>query len=680
MKPLARLLYFVAVYTALFIAQKLHATESSQDVSLAPYLLVTSAPGDTPGDTIPLKNTKVDVSIDGVVAHVTIEQTYANTGNQPIHAEYVFPGSTRSAVHGMTMQTGESIVRAVIREKGAAKKEFEQAKSENKSASLLEQKRPNVFQTSLANILPGDEMKITLEYSESVVPEEGTYQWVFPTVVGPRFTHGEVEQENKAEENWSANPHLEQAKPSPASFSLKARLHSGLDLAEVKCPTHPIEIKWNSAHEATVELNSAATHANRDLIMEWKLAKNKIDSGILINKGEKETTFLLQIEPPARVSADVITSREYIFVVDVSGSMTGFPLNTAYQLMEKLLGSIHESDTFNLILFAGSDRVYQEASLPASASNIASAINWMKSSPTGGNTEMLGALQSAMRLPNDESRSRSVILITDGFINFEAEAFELIRNNLHQNNVFCFGIGSSVNRHLIEGIAHCGQGEPFVVTTPSEADAAVKKLTTYVSSPVLSHITLTAEGTEVYEIEPSSIRDLFANRPIAVIGKIRQPLQGSVVLRGTQANGVIYEKKIDLATISESQRNNPALPILWARERVRSLGDYNNFAENSRTKNTEKNANITEITRIGLEYSLLTPYTSFIAINDTPREITSTPKTVRQVLPLPAGVNANAISGGNTNSIVASNSSVPEPGSTSLLLLIAIIFAVQRRR
>ena len=680
MKTLPRILYFVAVYSALFIAHKLQAIESSQDVSLAPYLLVTSSPGDTPGDTIPLKNTKVDVSIDGVVAHVTIEQTYANTGNQPIHAEYVFPGSTRSAVHGMTMQTGESIVRAVIREKAAAKKKFEQAKAENKSASLLEQKRPNVFQTSLANILPGDEMKITLEYSESIVPETGTYQWVFPTVVGPRFTHGATEHENKAEENWSANPHLAQGKSAPASFSLKARLHSGLDLAEVKCPTHPIEIKWNSAHEAAIELKNDASHANRDLIMEWKLAKNKIDSGVLIHQGDKENTFLLQIEPPARVTSDVITSREYVFVVDVSGSMSGFPLNTAYQLMEKLLGSIRESDTFNLILFAGSDRIYQDTPLPANKSNISAAINWMKSSPTGGSTEMLGALQSAMHLPNDESRSRSVILITDGYINFEAEAFELIRDNLHKNNVFCFGIGSSVNRHLIEGIAHCGQGEPFVVTTPSEADGAVKKLTTYISSPVLSHITLTAEGNEIYDVEPSSVRDLFADRPIAVIGKIRNPLQGSIILRGTQANGVIYEKKISLAEISESQRSNPALPVLWARERVRSLGDYNSFAERSRGENVEKNKNIAEIISIGLQYSLLTPYTSFIAINDTPREITGTPKTVRQTLPLPAGVSADAIGGGSSNSIVASNSSVPEPGSVSLLLLMAILFAVQRRR
>lgn len=669
MKTIARLLYFTAVYTGLFIAQKLQA---APDQSLAPYLVIQSH-DDRQGDAMPLKKTLATARIDGVIAHVSIEQTYANTGHQTLHAEYVFPGSTHAAVHGMSMKIGDRITRAVIREKKQAQQEFAEAKAKQQSASLLEQKRPNVFQTSIANIAPGDEVTITLEYSETIVPEKGMYQWVFPTVVGPRFTHAATESP-QAEETWSANPHLDASTPSDATFSLDMSLHSAMKLAEIQCTSHPIKVDWKSAQEATLALHSAAEHANRDVIIEWRLAKDRIDSGMLLHQSDKEKTFLVQIEPPARSSKDDITPREYLFVVDVSGSMAGFPLDTTREMMQNLLVSIRQTDTFNIQLFAGASNTLYDSSLPATSENIEKAMEWMKRTSAAGSTELVSALRQAMAMPTEENRSRSLVLITDGYINFETEAFDLVRENLHKNNVFAFGIGASVNRHLIEGIAHCGEGEPFIVTTPSEAKAMVQRFISYVSSPILTHITLTAEDNELFDVEPVSIRDLFAERPIAVLGKVRHAHSGALVLRGTLADGSIYEKKISLADANMEQGQKSALPALWARERVRRLGDYQSLLASARVAGVDVKNTVEEITNLGLRYSLLTPYTSFVAIDETPRQLTGPAKDVRQALPMPMNVSNSAVGG------TVAQSSVPEPGTASMLILILSLLALQRKR
>jgi Ca-activated chloride channel family protein len=676
MKTLARILYFVTVYTALFFAQRVFALETSEDKTLAPYLQVHTS-RDTPGEVMPLKNTVVKAHIDGIIAHVTVEQTYANTGHHTIHAEYVFPGSTRAAVHGMTMKIGERITRAVIREKKQAQQEFAKAKIENKAASLLEQQRPNVFQMSLANILPGEQVTITLEYSESIIPEQGLYQWVFPTVVGPRYTHGGQEPQNTSnQQSWSANPHLSAGEAPVSNFSLDLQIRSALDLAELQCLNHKGAIDWKSKQQASFQLHSAED-ANRDVIVVWRLSKNQIDSGVLLHHGEKENTFLFQIEPPARVVKDQINPRDYHFVVDVSGSMLGFPLDTSYQLMRKLLGSLNANDSFSISLFAGNSQTFSESPTPATHENIEKAIRWMERAPSGGSTELVQALRCAYaplsHRDDDDARSRSMIVITDGYINFESEAFRLIRENLHLCNLYAFGIGGSVNRHLIEGMAACGQGEPFIVTQPGEAEAVVKRFVAYSTSPVLSNITLRAENNEIIDAEPTSVRDLFAERPIAITGKLRDHQQGKLILSGMQADGSRYEKIVDLKEVPTERQNIPALPILWARERVRHLGDYQSLGMHTQEIQDE-------IRDLGLKYSLLTEYTSFLAIDETPRTLAEnnadSKKTTRQALPMPAGVSNSAASGSG----VSTGSSVPEPSTTSLLALLLTMLCLHRKR
>jgi Ca-activated chloride channel family protein len=181
-------------------------------------------------DSFPLKSTQVTANISGVIADVTVTQVYENQGNAPIHARYVFPGSTRAAVHGMRIRVGDKMVVAKIKEREKAKQEFEAAKAAGKSASLLEQQRPNVFTMAVANILPGDRVEVELTYSELLVPEQGTYEFVYPTVVGPRYSS--IPESTAAEtDKFVRSPYLHEGKATPCNV-----FHS--------CETSPRVCRW----------------------------------------------------------------------------------------------------------------------------------------------------------------------------------------------------------------------------------------------------------------------------------------------------------------------------------------------------------------------------------------------------------------------------------------------------
>ena len=351
MKLLIRLLYLATVYAFLMLAT--HA-----ETTAAPYFYIASA-GDAAGETLPLKSSRASVMIEGTIAHATLEQTYANNGDKPIEAIYVFPASIRAAVHGMTLSSGGKIIAARIREKTVAKAEYETAKSQKKTAALLEEERPNVFQMSVANLLPGDDIKVRVEWSETLLATDGTYEFVLPTVVGPRYGHGTAEPA----ETWSANPHLHQGTAAPAGFELAVTLNTALPLAEVVCPSHLIKIEFKSKTAADLRLVTTAGEnaANRDFILRWKLGQAEVEAGLLLHRGAAENHFLLQVEPPKRVTPDLIPPRDYVFVLDVSGSMTGFPLNVAKDLLGDLTKVLRAEDTFNVVTFSGGNEVFSGA-------------------------------------------------------------------------------------------------------------------------------------------------------------------------------------------------------------------------------------------------------------------------------------------------------------------------------
>ena len=602
-----------------------------QDKTLSPYFLVKG--GDQDLDVFALKATSAEVAIAGVIADVKVTQVYQNQGKKPLEAIYIFPASTRGAVYGMKMTIGQRTIVAKIERKEKARQEYEQAKNEGKSASLLEQQRPNVFQMNVANILPGDEIKVELSYTELLVPTAGVYSFVYPTVVGPRYSN-QPEAIAAESDKWVKNPYRHEGEAPPYTFDLKADLAAGLPIQEITCSTHKTNLQYDGPSHAAIQLDPAEkTGGNRDFILRYRLEGGQIESGLLLYQGEQENFFLLMMQPPKRVNLAQIPPREYIFIVDVSGSMNGFPIETSKKLLQDLIGNLRPTDLFNVVLFAGGSTVMSDKSLPATADNIKRALEVIDQEQGGGGTELLPALRGALALPRAEGFSRSVVIATDGYVDVEKEAFDLIRQNLDQANLFAFGIGSSVNRFLIEGLARVGQGEPFVVENPEQASARAAKFRELIQSPVLTGIKVDYGQFQVYDEEPPSIPDVLAERPVVIVGKWRGQPQGQITLTGT-AGDQPYQDQFDVAQVKPLP-DNAALRYLWARDRIAVLDDYNRLSSDD--------ARIEEVTALGLGYNLLTQYTSFVAIDSEIRLKDGKAVTVKQPLPLPQGVSDLAV-------------------------------------
>jgi Ca-activated chloride channel family protein len=621
------LILCILTASLLFRTDAYSQTQGADDRTLSPYFMVVGDDADL--DRLPLKSTRASVKIAGVIADVQVTQVYHNEGIKPLEAVYVFPASTRAAVYGMKMTIGKRTIEAGIKKRQDARLAYEQARDEGRSASLLEQQRPNVFQMNVANILPGDEIRVELKYTELVVPEDRVYEFVYPTVTGPRYT-------GAGSEPWAANPYLHQRHPPAHAFDIQVGIHAGMPIREVSCPSHKVQVAYRGAETADVFLDrSESEGGNRDFILRYRLDGERIQSGLLLSEGGKENFFLLMVQPPQRVKKTDIPGREYIFIVDVSGSMHGFPLDISKQLLRTLIGGLRPSDRVNVLRFAGSASVLSEESLPATEANIAKAVQTIDNQKGGGGTELLPALKRALGLKRSDGFARTVVIVTDGYVTVEEEAFDLIRNNLGSANMFAFGIGTSVNRHLIEGLAHVGMGEPFVITRTEAAGAQAERFRGMIASPVLTQVRVRFRGLEAYDIEPVSIPDVLAERPVMVFGKWRGRPSGTITISGITGEGAVSES-VDVASARPS-RENEALRYLWARHRITVLSDYNRLRPDD--------SRIGEVTRLGLDYNLLTAYTSFVAVDTLVRTDGLRPTTVKQPLPLPQGVSDYAVKG-----------------------------------
>ena len=642
------LLLFFAHSTTICGAQY----DDDTDATLAPYFLIDGM--DTATDSFPLKETNVSVNINGIFAETFVTQTYSNEGQEPINATYVFPASSRVTIHGMKMEIGDEIISAKIKEKEEARHDYEQAKSEGKSASLLEQQRPNVFTMDVANVMPGDIIRIELHYTEMITPTDGIYQFVFPTVVGPRYTSPSVPKSLKAE-TWIASPFLRLGDTPREKYNINVNLSAGVPITDLQCSSHKIDVAWDNQTSARISLSNPEEFAgNRDFILDYKLTGTEISSGLMLGTGESENFFLLMVQPPERYTPETIPPREYIFILDVSGSMYGFPLDTSKELIRNLAGSLRETDRFNVILFSDSLIQMSPESVPATAENVQKAFALIDNEEGGGGTELAPALETALAIPASPGAARSVIAITDGYISGEREIFNIIGRNIGTTNFFSFGIGSSVNRYLIDGIAKTGLGESFVVTDPSEAAATADRFRTYIQSPVLTDVQVTYDGFDVYDIEPPTLSTLFASRPIVLFGKWKGEPSGTIHITG-KTGGRDYAEDIPVSAAIPLEANN-IIQYLWARTRVERLTDY------GMTEDLQANAK-KEVTELGLRYSMMTPYTSFIAVTEKVRNTEGKSTDVKQPLPIPMNVSEWAIGNGYT---VGS-----EPGSLLLVLLMA---------
>ncbi|TNF26304.1 MAG: VWA domain-containing protein [Deltaproteobacteria bacterium] len=612
------------VVSSLWLGAAPALARSADGPGAAPYLERDGRPAD-PAAT-PLVATNADVDISGDVAHVTLTQLYSNLEADPIEVVYVFPGSTRAAVTGLTMTVGDREIVARIHERQEAREVYEEAKDAGKTATLLEMTRPNELRMSVANILPGESIQVEVEYVERLRSDDGVYELVLPGPVAPRYD-GEAAPDAASEagaptvrEPRTAIPYVRPGTPWGPIQGISVDLQAAVPIDAVSSPSHALPPLRDPSfyHYTYADLGERP----RDFVLRYRLGADTVATGVVrYDAPDGQRYFMATVQPPLRVAPGAIAPREYVFILDVSGSMGGWPLETAKALMTELLGGLRPMDTFNVVAFAGGSEVLSERSLPATPANTRRVTRAVDGMGAMGGTELLHALRTSFALPATPGVARTFVVVSDGFVTVTPEAYRLIRERLGDANLFAFGIGDRPNRDLIERVAAAGRGEPFVVMEESEAFDAAQRFRDYIEAPILTDVQLSYAGLAPVDVTPAAVPDLFAQRPLVVTGKLAGEGQGEIVVTGRGAFGP-FSAVIDVGAVRPDPAH-AAIATFWARDRVADLDDREAMGEEVKA----------EIVKIGLAHHLLTRHTSFVAVDERVRHQDGAPRTVVQPLP-----------------------------------------------
>ena len=578
------------------------------------------------GQLCPLEHTNVDARITGFLSRVTVTQQFANPFDSPIEAIYTFPLPQMAAVDDMTIRIGERTVRGTIKERDEARRIYENAKAQGQLAGLLDQERPNIFTQAVANIRPGDKIEVQISYVETLKYDEGEYEFSFPMVVGPRYIpRGQVPDIARI-----SPPVTPPGTRAGHDVSISVDLQAGLPVNSLTSPTHEILTSGSS-----IELKEKAVLPNKDFILRYSVAGREIGDSVLSYQDDDSGYFTLVLQPPQRVTVEDVTPKELVFVLDTSGSMSGFPIEKAKETMKLALDGLYPRDTFNLITFAGETKVLFEKPVPATMLNLAKAQAFLAARVGGGGTEMMTAIRTALEPSRSSEHVRIVTFMTDGYVGNDQAILQAIQEYSNAR-VFSFGIGSSTNRYLLDRMAELSRGEVEYVGLNDDGSAAARRLHERIRNPLLTDVAVDFGNLPVTDIYPKRIPDLFSAKPVIIKGRFAAGAAGTIRLTG-KMSGREFSRSIPV-DFSKASRTDDAIAKTWARSKIADL--VNRGADASKP----------EITQLGLAHRLMTQFTSFVAVEES--YITEAGKTrrVEVAVEMPAGVSYEGVFGSRDES------------------------------
>lgn len=603
--------------------------------------------------TFPLLKTDIDADVQGDLATVTVTQTFANPLNQPVNATYLFPLNETAAVNAMVMEVGDERVQAKIQRIEEARATFKKAQSEGRSAALLTQHRPNMFTQDIANLMPGLPIKVTLTYAQTVPRVDSAYELVIPLVVGPRYqpqgagvapgetaprggiqhwdaktgtSGGATRTDSKtAYGQWEVEqlpaypPVFELSTPDqidPERVGLAIHINAGMAINTIESHTHPITTQTPDKEKAEIRLTSGRTLDNRDFVLRYTLAGARTQAGLLAYRDQRGGFFSLLLEPPQVPAENEITPREMVFVLDCSGSMDGLPIEASKAFMRAALRKLRPTDSFRIIRFSDSANEFSAQPLPATPQNIAAGLRYTDSLRGEGGTEMSTGIRQALAPSVPEGAIRLVTFLTDGYIGNEAEILALLKANLNGARLYAFGVGTGINRYLLSEMGKVGRGFTRTMDPTEDVEKVASELADRLQSPVLTDIQIAWGGMEASEISPDAIPDLFAGQSLRIQGRYNRPGPHEITVRGlVHGRPATLPLKIELP---ESSAQGEAVPIIWARSVIGDLqyqlttGAHRPGQEVVNNKEALKQ----QITDLGLNFSLVTPWTAFVAVSE----------------------------------------------------------------
>jgi len=553
-----------------------------------------------------LLETDVHFDVSGLIARASVIQRFRNTSSLWAEGVYVFPLPDNAAVDHFKLRIGERQVEGQIQERARAKKTYETAKNEGRRTGLVEQQRANVFTASLANIAPGEEIAVEIEYQQTLEYTDGSYRLRFPMVIGPRFhaTDYSILQRNS---DTDVSTVVSETRVNPVY--LHVSLDAGAPLAELDSSYHAIDIKQTDTHRYSIALASGKVFADRDFELVWTPElSHQPQPAVFTEQHEGFEYALLSVLPPELDSlGQQLLPRDVVFILDVSGSMSGTSIEQARASLIQALGRLKPQDRFNIIWFNDrTERLYPRI-MPATADNIQYASKIISRLQADGGTVMLPALALALNDQPGTSRVRQIIFLTDGNVDNEQELFNLINKQLGDNRLFTVGIGSAPNSYFMRKAARAGRGSFTYIGDIDEVQQKTNALLEKLESPALVNIDLKIQGLDV-EAFPDPVPDLYLGEPLTVLIRARQ-LDGHITVYGDYGESS-WQQEVELP----DGTNHAGIRSAWARNKIASLLEQHHDADSEENRDALNK----QIVQTSIDHHLVSRFTSLVAVDVTP--------------------------------------------------------------
>ncbi len=596
---------------------------------------------------VPLKHTDVKARIEAYIATVDVTQQFHNPYAGKIEAVYVFPLPDNAAVTEFVMSIGERRIRGIIREREEAEKIYLAARSQGFNAALMTQERPNIFTQKVANIEPGKQIDIHIRYFHTLAYADGWYEFHFPMVVGPRYNPAATAAQGDGIGAVGPNsgglsgqrtevPYLKPGTRSGHDISMFVDLIAGVRVEELVSPSHQI-INSAGGPRLQVAIAKSDTIPNKDFVLRYRVAGETIKSNLLVHRDNRGGYFTLMLYPPKDLNHLPRRPMEMIFVVDCSGSMSGQPLDAAKNAIRHALKSMNPSDTFQVMSFAGEARMLGPRPMEVTDANLRGALSFVDDMQARGGTEMLSGIKAAFDYPQTPGRQRVVALLSDGYIGNETEILAEAHRRLGDSRIFSFGVGSSVNRHLMESLARIGRGAVAYVGPNDSGSEIMDHFFTRISRPALTDLEIDFGSMKVRDAFPRKTPDLFVGRPVLLVGRFEGEAPSQIRITGN-AGGQRVAMNVNVEPVkldpgaTVNGRAIGGLPAVWARMQIQSLSDQ---MVHTRDPQGELPG---VIKQLALDYSLMSAYTAFVAVDGSRRTEGDSGTTVPVPVPVPAGV------------------------------------------
>ncbi|WP_375770389.1 VIT domain-containing protein [Archangium gephyra] len=584
------------------------------------------------GAQVPLQGVDVTGELLGGHARVRVRQRYRNTESKPVEAVYVFPLPSDATLTAFSMECAGRRVQGILKEREEAFRAYDNAVTAGHGAALLDQERPNVFTAQVGNLLPGEETLVDVEFLQAIQVEEGCVRWALPTLVAPRYipgtpsgdrsAHGWAEPTNRVPDADRITPPVGDAR---YGLTLELLVALGREVV-VESPSHTLDVSRTEGG-TRVKLSQPHVALDRDLVLSIRSPDTSTPLTTLVThrKGEEPGTFALTVVPDLLGMAGGPRRQEVVFVVDTSGSMDGESLPQAQGALRLCLRHLREGDRFNIIAFENRFHSFSPQPVTFTQKTLEQADRWVSALVASGGTELRQPMEAAVRSVPDGV----VVLLTDGQVGNESEILDAVMAARGTARIYSFGIGTNVSDVLLKDMARYTGGAVEFIHPGERIDDKVVAQFSRALAPRVTGVEVRFEGVEASELAPAEPPQLVDGTPWSIFGRYTTPGSGKLVLKGT-SGAETFSLSIPVSFPAQSDR--PAVEKLWAAERIRA---WQNAALVGRRAQSLKE----RIIQLALAHGIVTPYTSFVVVEERTGERRASGQPETRVVPVnaPAG-------------------------------------------